>query len=184
MTPRTERDAAGVPSLTPRAKLWLEVEGRIGLSEWRVALLEAVEETGSLARAAERLAIPYRTAAYKLREIEDHLGVRLLTGQSGGAAGGGSRLTPAARDLIQRWRHFSAGLDDWVAARFAEAFGGEAPLTPDPSPRIGRGKDAKRGRVVQPAPAPAPFPVPRREPGATRSAGTARGDGEGEGYPR
>jgi len=106
----------------PRAKLWLEVEGKIALSEWRVALLEAVEETGSLARAAERLAVPYRTASYKIREIEDHLGVRLLTGQSGGAAGGGSRLTPEARELMRRWRAFSAGLDEWVAERFRAAF--------------------------------------------------------------
>lgn len=132
MTPRAE-DAAGIPPLAPRAKLWLEVAGRIGLSEWRVALLEAVEETGSLARAAEQLAIPYRTAAYKIREIEDHLGTRLLTGQSGGAAGGGSHLTPAARDLIRRWRRFSAGLDEWVTARFAETFGvaeGDIDATP------------------------------------------------------
>ena len=110
-------------TLEPRAKLWLEVGGKIALSGWRVALLEAVEETGSLAGAAERLGVPYRTASYKVREIEEHLGVRLLTGQSGGAAGGGSRLTPAARDLIARWHAFSAGLDDWVEARFRAAFG-------------------------------------------------------------
>ena len=111
--------------LEPRAKLWLEVDGKIALSEWRVALLEAVEETGSLAKAAERLGVPYRTASYKLREIEEHLGVRLLAGQSGGAEGGGSRLTPEGREMVRRWRAFSAGLDEWVAARFREAF---APL--------------------------------------------------------
>ena len=112
----------GARALEPRAKLWLEIGGKIALSEWRVALLEAVEETGSLARAAERLAVPYRTASYKVREIEEHLGVRLLEGQSGGAEGGGSRLTPEARDLIARFRAFSAGLDDWVDAHFRAAF--------------------------------------------------------------
>lgn len=111
------------PPLTPRSKLWLEVEGQIALSEWRVALLEAVEETGSLARAAQRIGVPYRTATYKLREIEEHLGVRLLATRSGGAAGGGSHLTPEAHDLIGRWRAFSAGLDEWVAARYRDAFG-------------------------------------------------------------
>ena len=111
--------------LEPRAKLWLEVDGKIALSGWRVALLEAVEETGSLAKAAECMGVPYRTASYKLREIEEHLGVRLLAGQSGGAEGGGSRLTPEGREMVRRWRAFSAGLDEWVAARFREAF---APL--------------------------------------------------------
>lgn len=111
--------------LEPRAKLWIEVDGEIALSGWRVALLEAIEETGSLAKAAERLAVPYRTALYKLREIERNLGVRLVATQSGGAAGGGSRLTPEGQELVRRWRAFSAGLDEWVAARFRAAFSAE-----------------------------------------------------------
>ena len=112
--------------LEPRAKLWLEIEGKIALSEWRVALLEGIEETGSLAKAAEHLAVPYRTALYKLREIERNLGVRLVATQSGGAEGGGSRLTPEGRELVRRWRAFSAGLDEWVAARFRAAFNTES----------------------------------------------------------
>ncbi len=108
--------------MEPRDKLWLERDGRIALSEWRVALLEAVEATGSLARAAEQLDVPYRTATYKLREIERNLGVRLLATQSGGAEGGGSRLTPEAREYIRRWRAFSTDLDAWVAARYRAAF--------------------------------------------------------------
>ena len=109
-------------TLQPCAKLWLERDGKIALSEWRVALLEAIEATGSLAEAAERLEVPYRTATYKLREIETNLGVRLVATHSGGAAGGGSQLTPEARDYIRRWRAFSADLDAWVAARFWDAF--------------------------------------------------------------
>lgn len=108
--------------LTPRAKLWLEIGDDLALSEWRVALLEAVAATGSLARAAERLNIPYRTARYKLREIERHLGLVLVTGQSGGADGGGSVLTLEARELIARWRAFSNGLDPIVTARFSATF--------------------------------------------------------------
>lgn len=110
------------PELAPRAKLWLEVDGRIALSGWRVELLEAVEATGSLAAAAERMGVPYRTATYKLREIETSLGVRLVASRSGGATGGGSRLTPEGRDYVRRWRAFSADLDAWVASRFRAAF--------------------------------------------------------------
>ena len=120
---RSAAVAAILPRLIPRAKLWLELgDGEPALSEWRVALLEAVERTGSLARAAERLEIPYRSARYKLRAIERHLGLTLLEGQSGGADGGGSALTPEARELIARWRAFSNGLDPIVAARFRATF--------------------------------------------------------------
>lgn len=119
----TAEVAARLGDLTPRAKLWIERDGAIALSGWRIGLLEAVEATGSLTRAAERLDIPYRTARYKLREIERSLGFPLLVGRSGGAAGGTSTLTPAAKELIARWRAFSAGLDAVVAARFVWAFG-------------------------------------------------------------
>jgi len=119
---RSDAVAAILPRLTPRAKLWLEIGDDLALSEWRVALLEAVAFTGSLARAAERLDIPYRTARYKIREIERHLGLTLLEGQSGGADGGGSALTREARELIARWRAFSNGLDPIVAERFRATF--------------------------------------------------------------
>ena len=109
--------------LTPQAKLWLERDGKIALSGWRVALLEAIEATGSLAAAAERMDVPYRTATYKLREIEASLGVRLIATRSGGSSGGGSHLTPAAHDFIRRWHTFSADLDAWVATHFRAAFG-------------------------------------------------------------
>jgi hypothetical protein len=62
--PVPHRDEA----LCPRSKVWLERGGQVVLSDWRVELLEAIEATGSLARAAERLEVPYRTAWYKLKE--------------------------------------------------------------------------------------------------------------------
>lgn len=109
--------------LQARGKLWLEVDGGVALSEWRVALLEAIEATGSLARAAEQLGVPYRTASFKLREIEERLGVRLLAAQSGGARGGGSHLTAEGRAHVARWRAFTTGLDTWIDEHFEQAFG-------------------------------------------------------------
>ena len=93
------------------------------LSEWRVALLEAVDETGSLAGAAERLDVPYRTAWQKVKEIEERLGVRLLLTESGGTAGGGSRLTDEAKDLIARFRRVTVGVADLVEHRFRAELG-------------------------------------------------------------
>ena len=54
----------------PLVKVWVERGGEVALSEWRIALLEAVEATGSLSSAARQLNVPYRTAWYKLRQIE------------------------------------------------------------------------------------------------------------------
>lgn len=109
-------------NLEVRSKCWVEADGELVLSDWRVDLLEAVDELGSLAAAAERLDVAYRVAWGKIKEIEKRLGYPLLEGHSGGSGGGGTRLTPAGRDLIMRYNRFRAGLADLIAARFAEVF--------------------------------------------------------------
>jgi molybdate transport system regulatory protein len=110
-------------SLEPRSKVWFERGGRVALSDWRVALLEAVDDTGSLTAAAERMGVPYRTAWYKLRDAEEQLGARLVATESGGASGGGTRLTPAGRDAIDRFRRVQNGVGDLIRQRFDEEFG-------------------------------------------------------------
>jgi molybdate transport system regulatory protein len=104
------------------SKIWLECNGRVALSAWRIALLEAIQDTGSLAAGAARLGVPYRTAWYKLREIEDQLGLRLLDTHSGGQDGGYTTLTPEAIDIVQRFHRASRGVDDLVRERFESEF--------------------------------------------------------------
>lgn len=106
-----------------RSKIWVERGARVLLSEWRVELLEAIDETGSLAAAAARLGVPYRTAWERVRETEASLGVHLLATESGGAEGGGSRLTAEARDLVARFRRVTAGVAELVERRFRDEFG-------------------------------------------------------------
>ncbi len=106
-----------------RTKVWLERGGVLALSEWRLDLLKAVDETGSLSEAAERLGVPYRTAWYKLKDIEETLGMKLLATHSGGADGGHSELTPEAQELLARFRRVTAGVAEYVEARFRAEFG-------------------------------------------------------------
>ena len=122
MRPEESADGRG-ERLMLRSKVWLELDGQVVLSDWRVRLLEAIEETGSLARAARALEVPYRTAWYKLREIEERLGVRLLDTRSGGADGGRSHLTAEAHELIGRFRRASAGIDEQLDRRLRAEFG-------------------------------------------------------------
>jgi molybdate transport system regulatory protein len=113
----------GVPPMSVRSKIWIERGGDVVLSEWRVELLEAIDANGSLSRAAEALDVPYRTAWERVKATEAELGVRLLESESGGADGGGSRLTPEARDLCRRFRRVSSGIQEVVSRRFALEFG-------------------------------------------------------------
>jgi molybdate transport system regulatory protein len=102
---------------------WIEVEGEVALSEWRVALLEAVEETGSISSAAEKVGVHFRVAWRKIKEMETRLGVRLVLGQAGGTHGGGAELTPEAREFIRRFHQFTEGLAERAEKQFREAFG-------------------------------------------------------------
>lgn len=109
--------------MRPRYNLWLETDGEVVLSRWRVELLQAIDSTGSIRSAAERLKVPYRRAWEKVREMETRSDRRLVETEVGGEGGGGARLTGAARDLIARFVRFESGLDEEIARRYAQAFG-------------------------------------------------------------
>lgn len=113
----------GDQPLEIRSKIWIERGEEVVLSEWRVELLEAIDANGSLSRAAEALDVPYRTAWERVKATEAELGVRLLESESGGADGGGSRLTAEARDFCRRFRRVSGGIQEVVSRRFAAEFG-------------------------------------------------------------
>lgn len=109
--------------MRPRTKFWLEIGGELVLSDWRADLLEAVAEAGSVASAAARLHVSYRVAWGKIKEMEKRLGVRLVVSQRGGRGGGLTQLTPEARDLVESYRKFKAGLQQQLDERFRTAFG-------------------------------------------------------------
>ncbi len=111
--------------MRPHYNLWIEVDGEVALSLWRVGLLRAVAATGSISAAAEQLKIPYRTAWQKIHEMETRLGEKLVETQTGGPGGGGTRLTPAAELYLDRFDRFAHDMERFVADAFAANFGPE-----------------------------------------------------------
>lgn len=108
--------------LTIRSKFWIEQDGELVLSDWRVELLEAIQEAGSLAAASSKLNVPYRVAWGKIKEIEGRLGFPLLESKAGGVSGGSTQLTARGQELIARYRLFQTNLPDIIQQRFAEVF--------------------------------------------------------------
>jgi molybdate transport system regulatory protein len=109
--------------LNPRIKLWLEENGRIVMSDYRLRLLVRVAETGSLAEAATQMGLSYRRAWGKVKELEANLRIPLLQSAAGGVGGGHSELTPEARDLLRRYAEFQARAEAAVRAAYEESFG-------------------------------------------------------------
>ena len=109
--------------MQPKFNLWIEKNGVVALSAWRIALLEAIEASGSISAAAEKMEVPYRRAWEKLQEIEKGLGFKVVETSVGGTGGGGARLTSAGRKAVEQFRRFSAGFDVEVAKRYRAVFG-------------------------------------------------------------
>lgn len=104
--------------MKPRLNLWLENEGEVVFSIWRMALLQAVAGTGSISGAAAAMDVHYRTAWQKINEMETGLGEKLVETQIGGKRGGGAQLTPLAQDLIAAFTQFSQEVEQQVQDQF------------------------------------------------------------------
>lgn len=109
--------------MEPRSKLWIEKDGKIVLSDYRVRLLRLVDEAGSLAEAAQRMGLSYRRAWGKVKEIEENLGMALVESTAGGAKGGGSRLTAEGRRLVERYEGYRSAVEEGMRREFGEVFG-------------------------------------------------------------
>jgi len=112
-------------ALDLHANLWLEQNNEVVLSSWRVQLLEAIEATGSISAAAERMHVQYHRAWDRLDEMERGLGVQLVDRQVGGPGGGGARLTEAGRSYVARFNRFSQSIESIIRQQFRRTFGGE-----------------------------------------------------------
>ncbi len=89
--------------LAVRSKVWLELDGVPFMGEGRLAILKAIQQHGSLLKAAEATQISYRRARGMIQEMETCLGRPLVITSRGGKSGGGAQITEIAKDLIRRF---------------------------------------------------------------------------------
>ncbi|MDF1595404.1 MAG: LysR family transcriptional regulator [Acidimicrobiia bacterium] len=109
--------------MEPKFNVWFEVDGKVAASRWRMRLLEAVAEQGSISAGAETMEVPYRVAWQKIQEMEDRLGDKLIETQTGGPGGGGAQLTEAGRGYVEQFKVFGDRVDTALAAIYREVFG-------------------------------------------------------------
>ncbi len=110
--------------LSARQKVWLNWDGVFLMCPTSLHFLAAVETAGTIRAAGQKVGWSYRTCLNRLRQMERVLGLRVLATTRGGRAGGGARLTPEARRLVNvfaRWQrdveHFSERAFRRVVAR-------------------------------------------------------------------
>lgn len=106
-----------------KSKIWLETDDqKIIFSDGRRDLLRAIEELGSIHRAAKQMGMSYRAAWGKIKASEERLGFHLLAASAGGLKGGGATLTEEGRAFLGKYEEFKAAANAAVDALFHSYF--------------------------------------------------------------
>jgi len=110
-----------------KSKKQIEVSGTVSfrktdlefLGSDRIALLEKIDECGSITKAAKEVGICYKTAWDTIDAINNLSDKPLFVRMTGGKSGVGTRLTEAGREVIRKYRiineeheKFLANLED------------------------------------------------------------------------
>jgi molybdate transport system regulatory protein len=102
--PKPAADAGA--SLRPalRLRMRITVGEAVAIGPGKIALLEALAETGSISAAAKALGMSYRRAWLLIDELNRSLREPAVASATGGQRGGGSELTDSGRLLLELYR--------------------------------------------------------------------------------
>mgnify|MGYP003295737498 CR=1 FL=1 len=85
-------------------------------------LLRCVEKTGSLRAAAMEMEMAYSKASKLLKQAEETLGFPLTNRVAGGKDGGGSCLTEAGKEWLQRYENYRDACKEANSKLYLEFF--------------------------------------------------------------
>ena len=89
----------------------------LAIGPGKVALLEAIAQTGSITSAARKLGMSYRRAWLLVDETNRCLVEPAVATAAGGTRGGGTALTPAGAEFVRRYRALERRTETSVASQ-------------------------------------------------------------------
>lgn len=101
-------------------RFWFTKKGENFLGSGRIELLERIDQTGSIHAAAKEMKMSYKAAWERINGMNLLADHPLIERTTGGRGGGGTKLTPYARELIATFHRFNE-LHRQFIDRFAEA---------------------------------------------------------------
>ena len=91
-----------------RFRLRIGADRELALGPGKVALLEAIDETGSISAAGRKLRMSYRRAWLLVDALNRACTRPVITTATGGREGGGTALTPTGAEIVRRYRRIEA----------------------------------------------------------------------------
>lgn len=102
--------------LKPNYKLWFETEGGYVFGQGSFELLKGIQKKGTLTASARDLNMSYRHAWGIIKQMEKNLGhTVLITYKGGKKGGGGAKLTPIGKKLLEIYLKFTNDIDQIIS---------------------------------------------------------------------
>lgn len=120
----------------PKASLRIEFGPEQRIGPGKVRLLELVAETGSISAAAREMDMSYRRAWLLIDEMNHMFKEPVIAAMTGGAHGGGARLTELGESLIAAYRAVEADSVQILAKRLGRVLGHVTRATTEPRTKV------------------------------------------------
>lgn len=101
----------------------VELADGVRVGPGKIALLEAIAATGSIAAAARQLRMSYKRAWDLTEYLNRSFAVPLVAAAAGGARGGGAGLTAQGHELVAHYRGIEAAAASAAAGHLAALAG-------------------------------------------------------------
>ena len=104
----------------PRVAIKIDFGTEVRLGPGKVRLLELIAETGSISAAARQMEMSYRRAWLLIDEINGVFGKPVVETATGGAGGGGAKVTPLGAAVIATFRDIENDATELVQNKLAK----------------------------------------------------------------
>jgi molybdate transport system regulatory protein len=113
----------------PHVRIRLDLTPACSVGPGKVALLEAIERSGSISAAARAIGMSYRRAWVLVDELNASFTEPVTQSSVGGAGGGGVEVTEFGRELVDAYRKLERAVDA-VAAKHTSGVASRARAVP------------------------------------------------------
>jgi molybdate transport system regulatory protein len=106
------------PQILVRFRVDLSRNCSIGIG--KIELLEAIERTGSISKAAREIGMSYRRAWLLVEDMKVNLDNAVVESNTGGVRGGGASVTAFGRQMIASYRRLESDFQALAKTQLAD----------------------------------------------------------------
>ena len=105
---------------SPEIELRIALDPETQLGPGKAALLQAIDETGSIAAAGRRMGMSYKRAWYLIDTMNAYFSEPVVVSTKGGNSRGGAQLTSTGRKVLDAYRRMERKARSAIARDLAK----------------------------------------------------------------